>query len=574
MKNRQRARFLNRLRFILDKNLTVANLLTIAARSHGDMPLFYTDKNISFGNFNSQLSLKELENIVLRLGLILEDVCCLKRHDRVAILKENNPDIFFIGYSVMSNGKIAVPINGGMKSESAYAYLSYTGSKVLITDLSVYTRLSQEGGIPESITHVIISDALDIPEINNTKAEILSLPKLYEHIQIRHLEPIKMLPDEVCLICHTSGTTGFPKGVIHTCESLVNGIKGQLKIEPISSRDMGVSASPFNHFINFSGLMSAMAGNVRSWVVSNHEPAYLLDLIDKEKISVVFCFPHTYLHMYEYGLEKHDLSSVRLWLAGADSSHEAHIKPFIKRGAFLRIFGKRIINSIFVDSFGSSEVGFAALFRFTTERSSQFQRYVGKPTFAGPRVKVATLDGEPVKDGEAGCLMVKGPTLFRGYWNNHEKTLGEIRDGWWWTGDIARKDNKGRFFHLDRAVDVIKTTDGPIYSLPVEEKILLKNGINEAVLIGVGPEGMQRKVALIQTSNAITNLSASSLKKDLNSVLEDAEELDEVYIVQESEIPRGLTGKVLKRVLREKFNKLLEETPASQLENRVAMDIS
>lgn len=547
-------RFLNRLRFMFDKKLTIANLLTTAADSHGEAPLFLTDRDITFGEFGSEMSLNQFVEAAHCLRQILEERCQLVRYDRVAILKTNSAEIFFLGYSVMRAGKIAVPINGGMASESANRYLNYTGAKALFTDLETYQRLSSEGGIPSCVEVIMLTDTEEVPVQTDPKQKIYSLPLEYKQLEPKALPPIEMASDDICMICHTSGTTGFPKGVIHTNESLVQGIRAQLKTEPITSADVCLSASPFNHFINFTGFMSAMAANIKTWVVVEERPEYLLELIDREKISVVFCFPHTFLHMYEHGLESYDLSTVRMWIAGADSSHEAHIKTFLQKGAFLRIFGKRVINALYVDSFGSSEVGFAALFRFTTERSTQFERYVGKPAFAGPKVKVANEAGKPLPDGQAGRFMVKGPTLFRGYWNDHEKTLGEVIDGWWWTGDVARRDKQGRFFHLDRAADVIKSKQGDVFSQPIEEKLLLVPPIVEAVVVGVGCPGAQDKVALIQLANTDTRDDLSTFKLELNERLEDKEKIDRVMLVSEEDIPRGLTGKVLKRVVRDNLS--------------------
>lgn len=551
MFGKRKARLMNRLRFIFDRKLTVGNLLDKAAASHGEEPLFFLDKPLPYGDLGQAVNLNKMRDFCDKYRHILDQLCGLKRYDRVAILQANSPSIFLSGYAAMRAGFIAVPVNGGMPSESAGRYLSYTGAKALITDAATYERLRKEGGIADTLSHILISDGRAPLVQGDSRYEVISLQDTFETVEAFGLPAIEMAGDDVCLICHTSGTTGFPKGVIHTNSSLVNGIKGQLKVEPITSADRGMSAAPFNHFINFSGLMSAMAANVGTWLVTAEEAKPLLDLIDREKISVVFCFPHTYLKFYEYGLERHSLESVRLWIAGADSSHEAHIKPLLRKGALLRVFGRKIVPAMFVDSLGSSEVGFAALFRFTLPSSKLFGRYVGKPTFAGPKVKIADEEGRRVPNGTPGRLMVKGPTLFAGYWNNHERLLGERRDGWWWTGDVAYRDGKGRFFHLDRAVDVISTCRGDVYSQPVEEILLLNEGLHEAVVVGVGAAKQQRVVALVQMAPSMEGKPLEQLAKIFNAQLAPEQQLDIVLKVSEAEIPRGLTGKVLKRVLRD-----------------------
>jgi len=549
-------RFMNRLRFIMDKRVTVANLIDKAAAAHDDKPVFWLDREPDCGGLGETITAGQLLRFASRFGTLLTGRLGLERWERVAVIKGNHGDIVLMGMAVMRAGLITVPINGGMAAPTARNYLHYTGASCLITDYATLVRLAAEEAVPDGVRHILVTDGGDdgAASCDTLDPRAIDLKRALQAVpDDAWMPPADLATDDDVLICHTSGTTGTPKGVLHSSGTLIAGVKGQLKIEPILRSDIMMSASPFNHFINHLGTMAMLAARARAWLVGAENARELLDLIDREKITVVFCFPHTYQAMLEEGLEHWSLDSVRIWLAGADSSHEANIKPFVERGAFARLFGRRLMTSLYSDTLGSSEVGFAALFRFASRRSKRFGRLAGKPTFAGPRIRIADAHGRTLPNGEVGRMMVKGPTLFKGYWNAHDKLHGVVRDGWWWTGDVGYRDRRGRFYHYDRDVDVIHTAGGPIYSLPVEEALLNQDGVAEAVVIGVPDgNGAHKPIALLQPA-ADAEMDPDRIVRQAGDECDDARALARVFVVSEAEIPRGLTGKVLKRELRERY---------------------
>jgi acyl-coenzyme A synthetase/AMP-(fatty) acid ligase len=558
MATRHRTRPFNRLRLILDADLTVVNALDKAVEAHGDTPLFFFDEPPYCPGLSASISPRAMRDFANRVANVLCGEAEMARYDRVAICKANAGDYFFLGVAVMRAGGIAVPINGELPPDGLGQYLDYTGATVVITDSATWRRYRAAGRPPlATVRKIIFTDS--VPE--EVAPDGIALSAALERAGA-DFEPVDVCSDDDVLIVHTSGTTGFPKGVIHTSGSLVAGIKGQLKIEPVFRDNVALTAAPFNHFINYLGLLSALVAHVPTWLVGRPDAKAILDLIDREKIAVVFCFPHTFLAMYEHGLDRHDLGSVRLWLAGADSSHEAHIRAFTRKGAFMRVFGRPVLRAVYADTLGSSEVGFAALFRFAFSFSRRFQRYAGRPTFAGPKVKIADAAGRKLPPGKIGRVMVKGPTLFKGYWNAHDKLHGVVRDGWWWTGDVGYRDRFGRFYHYDRATDVIRVGSGAaVHTLPLEEIILNYPGVAEAVVVGraasrngSGGQGdAEEPIAFVQMLPGCS-ANPEEILAWTNARLSEAERIAELTLVSAGDIPRGLTGKVLKRVLRDRFS--------------------
>lgn len=535
-------------RFLFDKELTVCNLIDKAAAIYGRRPLLHFSPELPYAGIGQGLSSGEARDFMNRASNVLTREARLARFDRVAIYKDNAADYFLFGLAAIRAGGIAVPVNGGMGKAELLRYLEYTGAAFLITDRQRYQHMREDLARLPALRHVLLTDGLE--GVAATDGAVLDFKRLIAAAPVR-FEAVVPAADEDVLLVHTSGTTGFPKGVIHTSGSLVAGVKGQLRFRHyFSDKDVAVNAAPANHFVYFLGMLSAIASNSEVWLAGDNSARNVLALIARERLSIVFCFPHTFINMQELGLDRFALGSVRMWMSAADSSHEAHIREFTRHGALVRLFGKKLVGSMYVDSMGSSEVGFGAVNRFSFSFSRKFNRYIGQSSSVGPQVKIADEQGHPVKPGAIGYFMVKGPTLFKGYWNAHDKLHGVVKDGWWRTGDIGYAAGRNAYFHLDRSTDMIRTAHGDVYSLPVEEHVLKFPGVLEAVVVARDAgNGYQEPVAFVQLG-ASASVAAADILAWTNARLDARDRLAGLTVVGRESIPRGLTGKVLKRTMR------------------------
>jgi acyl-coenzyme A synthetase/AMP-(fatty) acid ligase len=186
-------------------------------------------------------------------------------------------------------------------------------------------------------------------------------------------------------------------------------------------------------------------------------------------------------------------------------------------------------------------------------------------------VKAAVLDddGNEVPDGTVGMLAVKTPSRTPGYWKNERLTSSFELAGYWLTGDVARRDGDGNFYHLDRTVDVIDTVTGPVYSLPIEEVLLADcdDVVRDCSVIGIpGPpgEGGQRPIAVVQLQAEAADHTDDAVLEQANKALAEAG-LAELAAVRVARTPRdyplGPTGKVLKRELRTRYSTLFADAP-------------
>lgn len=543
------SRRLNRTRFLLDRRITAATVLDWICDSHPDSAILSPIRPLPYpGLREGPASPAAVLSFAARAGEVLR-MSGMKRGDRVAIFKRNDVDYAFLALAVIRAGGVAVPVNPGMSVDTLGRYLRHTGARFLCCDRHLFANTIGERSRLPTIDHWVFTD-----EAGDGGAEATVLSQAISEVP-GDARPVALSDESHVLLAHTSGTTGMPKAVVCTSESLLSGVRVHYRTEPpLPWRRVGI-AGPFSHLVFQIGVTTALVSNMPAWALDGHDAGSALAAIERERISLFVAFPELYLRMYSYGLGAHDLDSMRVWISVADSSHEAHMAEFCRQGAVLRVAGRTLFGSVFIETLGSSEIGGPALRRIWTSRSRiRCRRQVGRRMLGGPRVKVADGDGGAVPSGRAGALMVKGPTLFAGY-RTAEGRLDDARtDGWWATGDVVRRDRLGRVYHLDRATDVIHTAAGPFYSLPAEDVLHTFPGVTEAVVFGAPARGGkgEEPVGLVWPA-ASAALDEIELLRWVNQRVEGPVGLAAVRCVPFEQIPRGLTGKVLKRRLRETY---------------------
>lgn len=545
----------NRLRMVLDRGLRMSNLTDAALAAYGEREAFRTDGSLRpLGHSGQSLTYGDVHRIVGRLAHLLTRAG-LARFARVAIYKQNGIDYFLMALAVMRAGGIAVPVHGLLNPRDFTQYIEYCGCEMIYADGESFAPLNA-AELPRVRIWIFPAAVAAAP------AGSLNLERdLTEALPIAPPAPLNAHDD--ALIVHTSGTTGFPKGVLHSSHSLVRACRAQLLLNPIPMGERALSAAHQNHHISFTGLQLSLMAGAWSYVATDLSPRHLLETMQRERTNIFFAFPDIYLDLYREGMDRYDLSAMKLWFTGGDAMHEVHIRACTRHGRG-RLFGVPTKGSAFIEFLGTSEAGSAALTKISTRKTTVYGRCVGRPTLVGPKVKVADEYGRVLPRGEVGRLMVKGPTLFKGYWNLHEKSHGVVVDGWWWTGDMAKQDRKGRYYQIDRDVDVVRTRNGPVYGLLLEEELLKCRDVAEAAVIGV-PQP-ERGIVPVAVGHSLSGqpLDAAAVLTEVNSRHPPHMHLAALIDVGDaSGLPRGLTGKVLKRQLRERYASWFERGDAA-----------
>jgi acyl-coenzyme A synthetase/AMP-(fatty) acid ligase len=542
-----------------------------AARKYGDRPLFSCDRPPEWSVLalkvrypdGTQWSALRIRDTAGYLAAFLRNTG-VQRGDRVAILKRNHFDIHLLTAGVVRCGGIACPMNGCFAADKLSPYLANIGARVLITDLPTLGRVVAEGGDLGAVQTVVVAAARRGSEAAEPRMlEQLGITVLWLEDELsRVTAPASAMPrgaGDPTYLVHSSGTTGFPKAVTLLNGAQSHAVRGWLSYVHLSrSRDRGLVAVPNNHQAVILSFNSALLLGlpIHWWSAcrrEDFEPVAVAAELARGKYTGFFAFPIAYTLLKEVDWSRFDVPAMRFWASTADAAHAAVERVFVQLGGAFRSLGLPLRGSIYLDAQGSSEVGTPSVVRYLTAYTRNFDRRIGRPgsTPFGPRVRVA-VDGVPVRRGEVGRLEVKGRTLFAGYWNNDTMTYAAFRDGWFFTGDVARQESDGHLIQLDREVDVIQGASGPVYSLPIEERLHTHPAVFDICVYGARqPDGTQAPAAAIALRPAI-RVTEQQLLRELNQLLEPRERLVTLQVMPWSEFPIGITGKTLKRVFRER----------------------
>ncbi|MGE5827588.1 MAG: class I adenylate-forming enzyme family protein [Micromonosporaceae bacterium] len=477
----------------------------------------------------------------------------------IVVAEGLEPLLHFLALTAL--GAIPTAINDAMRPDVMVRYLTYVGVVGIVADDT--TRLATAYRADPQHRPRFLALAAEVQAFD---AESASLPAEY---------PYRHEPDEVVALIHSSGTTGTPKSTMLSHRSFWDGKQDRMIRFPAEPYDRLMSLMPHTHAGGLSYFLTAVLLGLPTVVMADWRRVVVEPVMEAFQPTMLASFPRTYVELATGELPAKGAAKVHTWFNTADAAHYGHIRRLVQLGerpAGLikpwllpedRAAEAALPGSQYVDGLGSSEMGMALFGGLFTPETPRNDRCVGKAQPAVIRAAVLDDDGNEVPDGTVGMLAVITPSRTPGYWRNPRLTASFELNGFWLTGDVARRDAEGNYYHLDRTVDVIDTAAGPVYSLPIEEILLADcaDVIRDCSVVGVPgrPGEGQRPIAIVQLQADATQWSAEAILERANKELATAglAPLAHVDIACEpADFPLGPTGKVLKRELRTKFAKL------------------
>jgi long-chain acyl-CoA synthetase len=472
----------------------------------------------------------------------------IRERDPVAVYIDEGIKNLIHYVALTGIGAIPILINGNMRPETAAGFVKKSGA------IALYTDRNHEAAIAAHLdawTFKFI--ATDDVAVHMGKPE---LPGYY---------PFAHSPKDTVLVGHSSGTTGIPKAVIFGHEQFFYGPRFRLTLPFPKASERVLSALPHSHSAGIAYIMLAILNGGSTMILSNNKPSTVIPAIEQFKPSMFIAFPETYVELCQENFADHDFSSIHAWVNGGDAAHETHIRKLISVGTREKN-GQTTTGSIFIDGLGSSEMGFSLFRMVHTPETELYHRCIGTALDWVDAV-VLGEHGEKLPPYRIGKLGVKSPTITPGYWNDSVLTMRSQVNGYWLTGDLFYHDEQGRFFHVDRIPDAIKTADGVFYSLQNEE-LLMRHfpELADCTIIGVPEDDTYSvPVALVRLKAGVA-VDLKALKEKINVLLKAEKKLPLKLVLQADpkSIPLGPTGKVLKRELRDQYRLLFaDKTPFS-----------
>jgi fatty-acyl-CoA synthase len=457
----------------------------------------------------------------------------VNRGDRIAVLLPNNPEFLMIWFATAKTGAIAVPLNYRLSPPELAYILNDCGASALAYAPEFSEKVNALRGAAKSVANYVCvggpGEGGDVEYGSWISGSIDSEPLAKESVTL----------DDVHFLMYTSGTTGDPKGAILTHGNTQwNAVNAVLAYQ-LSQKETNLVATPMYHIAGLSaGATPILFSGGRVILMRFFDPEEALKMIESHRVTTMFGIPSMFAMMADCERFKDtDFSSVRFLIAGGAPCPVSLIEKYLARGV------------TFNQGYGLTETapGVTAL---PEEDALRKRGSAGKPLFY---VDVDIVDDAEmqVPQGEMGEIVIKGPNVFKGYWNNPEETEKVLQYGWFHTGDIGYIDSEGYLYIADRKIDMIISGGENVYPAEVEKTIRTHPAVAEVAVIGVpDPKWGEVPLALVKVEpgQTVTETDVIEFCRDKLARFKTPSK-----VVFTDELPVNSTGKVLKKELRSAY---------------------
>jgi long-chain acyl-CoA synthetase len=519
-------------------------MLARFSRTHGERIFtIYEEERTSFeASFRATAALAaELK----RLGI--------GKGDRVALAMANLPEWPVAFFAATALGAIMVPLNAWWTGTELEYGLSDSGAKLLICDAPRWERIAPHRPNLPDLEHVLVSRAKQGATVEGRLEDVIGPARAWKDLPPDDLPAAEIAPDDDATIFYTSGTTGKPKGALGTHRNLLTNIlsvgysaaRTALRrgdTPPLPAPKVGLLVIPLFHVTACSAsLMGTMAAGHTNIFMRKWDALQAMEIIERERVASTGGVPTIAWQILDHPERpRFDLSSLEsISYGGAPSAPELVRRIWQEFGALPG------------NGWGMTET-------MATVTSHSGEDYLNRPDSAGPPVPVADLKimaadaSRELPVGEVGELWAKGPQIVKGYWNKPEASAETFVDGWVRTGDLARLDEEGFLFIVDRAKDMVIRGGENIYSIEVENVLFEHPAVSDAALIGLPHKVLGEEPAAVVQLAPGTEAGEEELKAWVRARLAPFKIPVRIAFLAEP-LPRNANGKILKKELRELF---------------------
>lgn len=503
----------------------VSSIRINAGKRPKNLAVLFEDNELTWAEFWDRSN--RLANAYLKLNM--------KKGDRVQIFLPN-----CLEYpEVVIGGNLASLVNtaGNYRltgNELVYQLNDCGARAIVFKTREQYETIKDVQGQVPGLEHLIMLDD-DVPP------GVLSYKALLSESSPD--DPgVAVLPGDVHLLMYTGGTTGYPKGAARTnkCDyHMANAVCHELGL---SSDDVYLAVAPMYAAASMGYLYAALLSGGTVGIVPAFIPDKVFGYVEKYKATWTFMVPIMYdwiLNLPDEVLSKCDISSLKHVAACGAPLHNETVKKMLKR-----------FNTADVSNWlGASEFGFISKYSFSNGMKEE--GCVGKAVF-DLELKLFDENGNPVKQGEPGILYGRGHSMWEGYFNKVPATKEAYLDHEWGTvGDIARQDENGDYYIVDRKSDVIITGGINVYPAEIENILKKNEDIVDSAVIGVPDEKWGEAVKAVVVKKPNSAITGSEIIEFCRKYLAGFKIPKSVDFVDQ--IPRSFVGKALKKELRKKY---------------------
>jgi long-chain acyl-CoA synthetase len=480
------------------------------------------------------LTYREVVSDVVRLSLRLTRLH-VRRNDHVGILLPNCSDFVISYFAILNREAVVVPLNNFLKPEELVVILKDCGIKFLITNSSFLKTVSNLAKEVNCLADILFID-------QDISLALPFLKKEFADFGFSGLRSNAKKPDPA-VILYTSGTTGYPKGAILSHGNLLFDVFACANAIEVSSRDNFICVLPmFHSFPQTVCMLLPFAKGATTTIIDGLKPfSKVLRAIVQHRVTAFVAVPAVYNilinlklpRIFLWPIIKNILIPLRICVSGAAALPGETLKKFEER------FGIPLL-----EGYGLTET--SPVVSLNPYRHKRIPGSIGLP-LAGISVKVVDDFGKELAPNTVGELLVKGENVMQGYFNRPADTHEALKDGWLYTGDLAKIDDKGFIYIVDRKKDMINVRGLKVYPREVEEVLCKHPDVQEAAVVGIldSHHGEIPKAFIVLKENSHI---------DERSILEYLRKHIANYKVPRniefsSNLPKTPTGKIAKREL-------------------------
>jgi long-chain acyl-CoA synthetase len=483
------------------------NLLDTAAEHGGHPALKMDDAVLTYGEFRDA-ALKVAGSLQAR---------GVSPGDRVGMVLPNVLSFPVVFYGALLAGAAVVPMNPLLKAREVEYYLRDSGARLVVTLDATAAPVTEAAGTV-GIEAVTVGPAL--PEA------------------LLDADPIdgavERADDDLAVILYTSGTTGQPKGAELTHANMAGNARTTADtLAENTADDVIMGCLPLFHVFGLTcGLNTAVLKGSTLTLIPRFDGTKALSVIDRDRVTIFDGVPTMFsamLHSPAAGTQ--DVSSLRLCVSGGSAM------PVEVMRAFEEQFGCMIL-----EGYGLSETSPVA--SFNHPHAERKPGSIGTP-IAGVEMRLVDDDGKDVAPGEVGEIAIRGENVMKGYWERPEETAKAIPDGWFRTGDLARRDDDGYFFIVDRKKEMIIRGGYNVYPREIEEALYEHPAVAEVACIGIAHPELGEEVAAAVALKPGATAEVDELREFAKARVAAYKYPRHIWLVEA--LPKGPTGKILRR---------------------------
>ena len=453
----------------------------------------------------------------------------IEPRDRVLVTMPNCPEVIFAYLGITKAGAVVVPVMPLLQPDEIRFIIEDSQPKAVLTMSILLPKLQQ------AVKDLPYPPALYCLDADGSADSIRAA------LQTRPATPPEaaLQDDDLAVLLYTSGTTGRPKGVMLSHKNLYSNAQAAAELArdyPMKSERVGLGILPLSHAFGFTMMNTTALLGDKNVLLPYFDPVRVFQAIEQYKVTHFAAVPAMFYALYHHpDADKYDLSSLSVCISGS-----ATLPPSLRQ-SFQEKF-----DCVIYEGYGLSEA--APVVTAPLPNRPQKPGSVGFP-LPGVEIKVVDETGQELPTNEVGELIVRGPNITLGYFNMLEATEAAIRDGWLYTGDMARVDEEGYVFIMERKKDIIIRGGFNIYPSDLEELLLKHPDVAEVGVVGMPSEAMGEEVVAYVVKRRGANVTEQELIEHCQKVLAKYKTPRFVQFV--GYLPRNLIGKVDKKKLRE-----------------------